>query len=682
MTTISNGHANVKFADTFGMFVNTLPLFVELENISVADFLKKISKMFSGVIEHENYPFSQIAADYSFAPKIMYEYQVGVVDEHKISKFIGVENFAHDATKFKLIVRIIGENSAPRLSIEYNTADYSTKFIENFAKSFNIVMEKFIAQSSTPLIKISLIDDDRAQILAKFRNNTDPSTIGKVYNFYHEGFEEQSRIKPNETALIAIDETFTYRQLDEAANRIANALIARGIKLQSRVALLLPRTSRAIISMFGVLKAGCAYIPCDTEYPAERINQILDDSQAAYIITTSDRISDEKYLDVEKLLTYENSTRPQIKISPDDTAYLIYTSGSTGKPKDVMIAHRNAANFFTDNPANIMVDILVKNAKRFVSVSTFSFDLTLKEIILPLFNGLTLVLADKEQANNPDKLAELIIKTGGDAINATPSRIYQYTESEAFANALKDFKFIGSGGEKYPEKLLTKLRQITNARIVNTYGPTETTISANMKDLTHAKNISVGRPLFNVTEFIVDSDGNELPPGIVGELYIGGAGVGKGYNNLPEKTAERFIDFNGMRVYKSGDYARWTSEGDVEILGRLDNQIKLRGLRIELGEVESALSKIDGIKTYVVKITKIKGIEHLCAYFTADKILDAENLKKILGATLPNYMVPTAYLQLKKMPMTLNGKIDAKSLPEATISRSKSTAKADNKNRS
>ena len=386
----------------------------------------------------------------------------------------------------------------------------------------------------------------------------------------------------------------TYKELDENANRIANALLARGVKPKRKVALLLPRTSREIIAMYGVLKAGCAFIPCDIKYPAERIAQILEDSAAPFVITTADKIISEKFIDVEELLKNENTTRPQVEISAEDLAYLIYTSGSTGKPKGVMIPHRCAANFFTNNPANIMVDILVKSVKNFVSVSTFSFDLSLKELALPLFNGLTLVLADDEQANNPDKMAELILRTGGDAINATPSRIYQYLESDKFSAALKDFKFIGSGGEKYPDALLKKLQQITNARIVNTYGPTETTVSSNMKDLTHAKNISVGRPLLNVTEFIVDGDGNELPPRIVGELYIGGAGVGSGYNNLPKMTAERFIKYNGLRVYKSGDFARWTPEGDVEIFGRMDNQIKLRGLRIEIGEVESALTKSCG----------------------------------------------------------------------------------------
>ena len=208
----------------------------------------------------------------------------------------------------------------------------------------------------------------------------------------------------------------------------------------------------------------------------------------------------------------------------------------------------------------------------------------------------------------------------------------QYMELPAFQEAIADCKVLMCGGEKYADGMLDKLRKAAPlAHIFNTYGPTEITVSSNAKELTHTDRISIGRPLLNVTEFIVDKDGNELPQGVVGELYIGGLGVASGYNDLPEMTAERFVDYKGIRVYRSGDYARWTPEGDVVTLGRTDNQIKLRGLRIELGEVEAALAAVEGIKNVVVKIGKIKGTEHLCAYFTADHEVDILELKQELG---------------------------------------------------
>ena len=708
-TTIANGRSNIKFSDTFGMFVNTLPLAAELEDISVDEFLQKVFAMFGKAIDHENYPFSQIAADYSFVPKIMYEYQANIAEyseRMQVPHMTGIEFFEQVESKFKLIVRIVSRENKLRMMIEYNTADYSDAMIEGLAKSFNIVLEKFISAPTAPLLKVSLIDDEREKILSTFRNATDTTTIKKVYKLFQEGMEEYAQKTPDAVALIASDANFTYREFDEAANRIANALLSCGVKQGSRIALLLPRTSRALLAMFGVLKAGCAYIPCDPDYPPERINQILEDSQAQFIITTADRIKQEKplsveeiltnieqfleepdaasfagekYLDVERLLLHRNSARPQIEISPDDLAYLIYTSGSTGKPKGVMLTHSGAANYFTNNPANVMVHALCNDATKFISVTTFAFDMSLKEIGTTLFNGLTLVLADETKANNPDELALLARRTAADALNATPSRFLSYLESESLVAALRGFKLVVSGGEKYSDVLLAKLKKITSARIFNTYGPTEITVSSNGKELTHSDEISIGRPLLNVTEFIVDSDGNELPPGLVGELYIGGAGVSKGYNNLPEMTAERFIEYKGKRVYKSGDYARWKNSGDVEILGRKDNQIKLRGLRIELGEVESALSKIPAIKDVVVKIVKIKGNEHLCAYFTASETININALKTELGKTLPQYMVPTAYLQLKKMPTTLNGKLDVKALPAAQIFRNVTTNKSTNR---
>jgi thioester reductase-like protein len=302
--------------------------------------------------------------------------------------------------------------------------------------------------------------------------------------------------------------------------------------------------------------------------------------------------------------------------------------------------------------------------------------MSLKEYGVALHNGVTLVLANEEEVNNPMLLAELFAKTGAEVINGTPSRLLSYMELPAFCEALSHCKMVWSGGEKYSEKLLQRLHDM-GVRIFNTYGPTEITVSCNGGELTNQKSVSVGRPLLNYTEFVVDSDGNELPVGVVGELYIGGMGVAKGYNNLPEQTAERFIYYQGhglepIRVYRSGDYARWRADGQVDILGRTDNQVKLRGLRIELGEVESAISRVAGMKQVVVMIRTISGREHLSAFFTADRPMDIEAIKAEIGETLTHYMVPTAYLQLDKMPLTPNGKTDIKHLPEPVIAQSSS----------
>jgi thioester reductase-like protein len=224
-----------------------------------------------------------------------------------------------------------------------------------------------------------------------------------------------------------------------------------------------------------------------------------------------------------------------------------------------------------------------------------------------------------------------------------------------------------AGGEKFSDQLLEQMRKVTKARIFNCYGPTEITVASNNKELTHAKVVTVGKPQLNVKEFIVDTDGNELPVGVVGELYIGGRGVARGYNNLEEMTRERFINYHNERVYKSGDYAKWLPDGDVVILGRTDHQIKLRGLRIELGEIENVMLKVKGMKKVVILIRKLNDKEHLCAYYTADREIAPEDLKAEIAKSLTQYMVPTAYLQLKEMPMTPNGKTDVKALPEPQL---------------
>lgn len=320
-----------------------------------------------------------------------------------------------------------------------------------------------------------------------------------------------------------------------------------------------------------------------------------------------------------------------------------------------------------NHEANSHVRACVEDGHVMVSVTTVSFDMSLKETAVALCNGLTLVLADEEQANHPVRLTELIEETGGDIFNATPSRMLQYMESGTFCRALSGCRVVMSGGEAYSMQLLEKLRQVTCARIFNTYGPTEITVSCNACELTDRDRITVGRPLLNYVEYIADSDGNLLPPGVTGELYVGGPGVAAGYHGLPEMTAERFVQFQGMRVYKTGDYAKWTRSGEVVILGRTDNQVKLRGLRIELEEVEQAILRCPGIRQTVVLIRGIEGTEHLCAYYTAEEAVLPETLREQLKNSLTRYMIPDAYRQMERFPMTPNGKIDQKALPEAQL---------------
>ncbi|MCH5229033.1 MAG: amino acid adenylation domain-containing protein [Muribaculaceae bacterium] len=668
LSTISSGRSDVRTGDTIGMFVNTLPLAIKIGDESSESFIRRCAEIFRGVLDHEKYPFAKIAADFGYKPEIVYEYQLGVIGNNEFPELKDMESLELDIAKFKVSVHIELSDGKPSVVVFYNDALYSRKLMEGIARSIVIVTDHILANPSKLIKNVSLVDELREKELEKFRT---VAIAEPKYQYFQEAVEYFAQITPSNPALIACDAKYTYQEFDDIANCIANNLIRLGVTPRSKVALLLPRTSKVILSMYGVMKAGSAYIPCDPEYPVERIQHILNDSEATYVITTADRLKDfSNAIDIETLLEGDKS-RPVLEITPKDLAYLIYTSGSTGKPKGVMLRHESIANYLLDNPANTHIHALATRAHTLLSITTISFDMSLKEIGAALNNGLTLVFANEEETTNPILLSKLFRETKADAFNTTPSRMLQFMELPAFAEAIGQCKVIMCGGEKYADGLLDKLRSAApEAQIFNTYGPTEITVSSNCKDLTHTDHVSVGKPLLNVTEFVVDKDGNELPSGIVGELYIGGLGVATGYNNLPEMTSERFIDYQGLRIYKSGDYARWTQEGDVEILGRTDNQIKLRGLRIELGEVEAAIASIPGVKNVVVKIVKIKGEEHLAAYFVADHKIDITELKTELGRNLTKYMVPTAYLQMEKFPLTPNGKTDVKSLPDPEIALS------------
>jgi len=664
LCTVSSGRSNLKIADTVGMFVNTLALGMNIDDVTVSQFLKQTSETFDQTLRHEDYPFARIATDYGFRPAIAYAYQVGVLSQYTVNgKPIGQELLELNVPKFKINIKIESRG----VVVQYDDSIYSERVGRGLAESIVAVANRMMQQSQERLRHISIVSDNQEEELSHLRQTASGDA---PFTFFHECIGHFAQSQPDHEALVATDARFTYREMDEVTSRIATALRRHGVQERDRVALLLPRTSRLVLALYGVLKSGAAYIPCDPEYPADRVRLILEDSEARFIITTADRMDtlpDGKAIDVEDLINDDNDGQLSTNITPDDLAYLIYTSGSTGRPKGVMLHHKGICNYLYGHPANVFANGVMTDAKRILSVTTISFDAALQDIGTAFFNGKTLIVATEEQANNPLDLAHLINEEHINMVSGTPSRWMTWLTSEDFCDAISRINIVRAGGEKFSDQLLTQLRKVTKARIFNCYGPTEITVASNNKELTHADLVTVGKPQLNVIEYIVDQDGNELPVGVVGELYIGGRGVAHGYNNLDEMTRERFVDYHGTRIYKSGDYAKWLPDGDVVILGRTDHQIKLRGLRIELGEIENVMLKVEGMKKVVILIRKINDKEHLCAYYTADREIAPDALKAEISKSLTQYMVPTAYLQLTEMPMTPNGKTDVKALPEPEL---------------
>lgn len=667
ISTISNGRSDSRYEKNFGMLVRTLPLVLNINSDSdIQSYIHHAHEAMISTISHECYPFTKVSEKFKFSPQLMYAFQSGVVSDITIGNDkCEIETLELKKPKFKLSIHIQDSNDNYEIAIQYNNALYTKELMQRLAECIQIVVKHFITDTGKKLSSVSIVSGKQQQLLEKF-NQTSTKLPTELL---HKMFEKVVDEKPEQIALIACDETLSYNKLNQRANRIASALLEKGLKIEDRVAFILHRDSRLISAMLGIVKAGGAYIPVDPEYPAERIRHVIEDSDARYVIcneNTKELVPTEKQLDVDLLLKNSCTDNPNICIEPGNLCYLIYTSGSTGKPKGVMLTHRGICNYVTSHPKNSHVYQLVNKCNTMLSITTVSFDMFLKESFTSLMNGLTLAFASEEQCQNPLKLAGFFRQTSADAFNATPSRMMQYLQSAQLQKAIGRCKVLMAGGETFPEALYTQLKKHSDAQIFNTYGPTEITVSSNAKKLENSK-ITIGAPLLNVKEYVMDSDSNPLPTGVMGELYIGGYGVARGYWNSPEKTEDKFVNINGERLYKTGDYARWSGDGEIIISGRTDNQIKLRGLRIELGEIESAIAAYEGIRSAVATIRKIQGSDHICAYYTADADIKTEKLRNFLSEKLTKYMVPTAYMQLKTMPTTPNGKTDIKSLPEPVM---------------
>ena len=652
ITTIFNGRSSSFYFNTQGMLVKTLPILVDGKdrNMLVEDFIDVVDRVWKESLTHSNYSYAAISQEYHLKPEFFYAYHGSFeVDNLKVDgNYYEMKPLDMSAgTDYKINMDIYDEGETINFYIEYNDAIYTESYVQEFLDSIKYIFVQFFVNDLDKLRigDIELVPDSP---IPEFDEVPNP--------FIHRRFERQVWENGDRTALVACDATLTYEELNRGANRVANALIKRGVRPRSNILIMLPRNSNLIYAILGVLKAGCAFIPLDLKFPQERIEYIYENSQADYIIDM-DGIAINS-LSIKKLLEEENDENPNVRIAPDDLAYMIYTSGSTGNPKGVMISHENICNQVQNHKAKFDVVLCI---------ATISFDVSLDDILTPLSNGLKLVLASDDEIQNLPDLIKLLEREKPEVCEFTSSRLSSYLEVEEFCNVIGCLKCIYLGGEQFSTKVFERFRKYSDAIVFNSYGPTEATITSNNKEVTDINDVTVGLPAHNYVTDVRDIDGKLLPKGVMGELYIGGVGVGKGYYNMEDKTNEVFLKINDIPYYRSGDYAVELPNGEIDIKGRIDNQIKLRGLRIEIGEIEFNINNYPSIKQCVIVINKIKGSEHLCAYFTATEKVDKGDLKDYLGKRLTQYMIPTAYVQLDEMPQTPNGKVDLKQLPEPKI---------------
>lgn len=498
----------------------------------------------------------------------------------------------------------------------------------------------------------------------------------------HELFELQAERTPERIAVKSGLRALSYAELDACSNSVACMLRARGVGRGQRVGLCVERGVDMLVAMLGILKSGAAYVPLDPDFPRERLRFMVDDAQLALLISTSSLVHVLGLPDERLLLLGSEATTPalgsvrlpadsHLAPRPEDPAYVIYTSGSTGRPKGVIVPHSAVANFLLSmarEPGLGARDVLV-------AVTTLSFDIAVLELQLPLVVGATVVIARREEVVNGRALTRLLAEHGATVMQATPVTWRLIIESGWMGG--KGFKAL-VGGEALPKVLAGQLLA-RGVELWNMYGPTETTVWSTCAHVTNISDgITIGKPIANTTVHILDARNNPCVPGEAGELYIGGAGVTLGYWKRPELTAERFIpdpfsSTPGARLYRTGDLGRLRSDGRIECLGRLDFQVKLRGHRVELGEVEAAIARHPAIRdTVVVAREDTPGSPRLVAYFVAHAPPQdlVNQLRTKLRSMLPEYMVPSAYVPLDALPLTPNSKVDRKALPAPRASHS------------
>ena len=520
------------------------------------------------------------------------------------------------------------------LKLKFDANKYTLYYARSFLRSIKKALNQFVS---------CRIENLKVEDIA-LRNEKPPIKYElKRSPLVNVLLENQANKTPEKTALMTCGKRYTFKQINDEANRIANALIKRGIKKGSTISFMLTRDKTLITTFLGIIKAGCIAIPLDMNFPPERINYIRNNSNSEYIITKEPL---DGAINPQDLIDEGDTNFPDVDLKADDPIFLLYTSGSTGNPKGVISTHCGISNLTATHIKN--------NYTRLLSIASISFDISEEDILLSLTNDMDLVFANDDEIKDVVLLANLIEETKPEFVNLTPSRFLSYRQVPEFKSAMRHLKGIGCGGEPFTRNVYDSIKECADIDIYNGYGPLETSLTSNSKKILNPNFITNGKALFNYVTDVRDIDDKLLPYGVIGQLYIGGIGVSKGYYNMEEKTKEAFISLNGLPYYKSGDYAVELPSGEIIIKERVDNQIKLRGQRVDPEEIEQVIIRYGEINNAIVIIHEINNENHLCAYFTCKSKVDIEDLRRYLERFLSKYMIPTFIIQLDRFPETLS----------------------------
>ena len=669
-----------------GFFINTLVLRTDLSaNPSFAELLGRVRDVALNAYSNQDIPFEKLVEELNPQRSLSQTPLFNILfAAHSLatpsSELPGLSQRPYEvfngAAKCDFYLSVITRETGLTLRAEYDAELFEPATVERMLRHYRTLLETLVADPAVRIDDAALLSAaEKHQMLIEWNDTQTDYPSGQCL---HQLFEAQVDKTPDALALVAGDQQLTYRQLNSEANHLARRLHKLGIGPAASVGLCMESSSEFIIGVLAILKTGGAYVPLDPSYPQERLRFMIEDAQVKALLTRD--IGAASFADIEVVAIKLGAN----KDLPDDqnnlagssnsngTAYVIYTSGSTGLPKGVSVSHQAVIRLVvqTDYVEIAPTDVIAQ-------VSNVSFDAATFEIWGALLNGACVVVTDKQTLLAADAFASLIAARKITTLFLTTALFNQMTEQ--IPQALGSLKYLLFGGEMAsPQKITAFLATDPQCRLVHVYGPTETTTFATSYRLNtlpaQASAVPIGKPIANTTCYILDASMNPVPINVAGELYIGGPGVANEYWNRPELTAERFIanpfsDHRDERLYRTGDLARYRADGNIEFVGRSDNQIKLRGFRIELGEIEAVMRQHTGVEEAAVIVREDQpGDQRLIAYFVArSNAFSSASLLAYLQAKLPGYMMPGAFVQLPRLPLNANGKLDRPALPQPTV---------------